>query len=203
MPALSFSAASSRQIERLIDRYTGRFPQAIARALNRAGTSTRAVMARAISKDTALPVTAVKDKLRLEKATATKHVVRITVSGKRIPLIAFRARDTRSASGRGRSRGRGVTYNLGPGGGGRGRIPNAFITTVRRAGDAGGMHSGHEGVFVRVGSRRLPIKQRYGPSLPRVFEKVTPEGLAAGEASLIKNLQSELRFASSGGATSL
>jgi hypothetical protein len=187
--ALTFSAATSRQVERLVDRYVDRFPVAIARALNRAGTSTRAVMARAISKDTGLPVNTVRGKLHLDKATPHHLVVRISVTGKRLPLINFKARGPEPSRGRGR----GVTARL-PGG--AGRYPHAFIAT---------MATGHKGVFQRQsrgpGSRRLPIRQLYGPSLPKVFEKVTPEGLAAGEAALVKNLVSELRFATSGGGS--
>jgi len=185
-------------LESLVDGYARKFPSAVSRALNRAGTTTRAVMARAISKDLGLKVSTVREQLRIEKATPEHLVVRISVTGKRLPLIDFKARGPEPSRGRGR----GVTARL-PGG--AGRYPQAFIARV----GAGG----HRGVFIRAAqgasqrrsrgawSPNLPIKELHGPSLPKVFEKVTPEGLEAGQASFVTNLKSELRFASSGGGS--
>jgi hypothetical protein len=205
MAAITLGRGSTRQIERIIDRYAAQVPKAIARALNRAGTTTRAVMARAISQDVGMPVNQVRAQLRIEPATATRHVVRISVTGKRLPLIQFGAKGPRPSKGRGR----GVTVRLR---GGIGRHPHAFIIRVRGAsGVAGGGTGDHEGVFIRKNvlarksrgawSKNLPIAQLHGPSLPKVFEKVSPAGIAAGQESLIKNLRHELRFALSGGGT--
>ncbi|MGE3175919.1 MAG: phage tail protein [Vicinamibacterales bacterium] len=197
MAALTFSSASSRQVERLVVRFASRFPAAIARALNRAATSTRAVMAREIVTDTGgLRIGEIKDQIRLAKATPDRLVARLSVSGKRVPLIKFGASGPRPSRGRGR----GVKSRLR---GGAGRLPHAFFATVG--------HGRHEGIFERdlrrgasarrsVGawSKNLPIHEKYGPSLPRVFTKVTPAGLVAGEAALLKNLRSELRYALGG-----
>jgi hypothetical protein len=180
---------ANRQIERLITRYQARFPKAIARALNRAGTSTRALMASKTASDMGLKVGTVRDEIKIERATENKPIVRLRVSGKRIPLIEFRARGPEPSRGRGR----GVTARLpAPG---AGRYPHAFIATTR---------SGHRGVFERYdaagragqrGPRGGRVYQLHGPSIPKVFNKYTPEGLARGEESLKKNLVHELRFA--------
>jgi hypothetical protein len=164
------------ETERAIRQLKERAPFAIARALNRAAVSTRAVMARAVAADLGLNVGTVREEIRIQEAKPGRGelTARLTVSGKRIPLIDFKARATRRG---------GVTARL-PGG--TGRYPNAFIATMR---------SGHTGVFQRRGAPRLPIYELRGPSLPHVFSKYIPEGLARGEESIQKNLQSELRFA--------
>lgn len=148
-------------------------PIAIARALNRARTAARTVQVREMSRDMGISQSAIKKEVRETNATPTKLFCRIEVTGARIPLYQFKARQTK----------RGVSYKL-PGG--AGKIDSAFIATMR---------SGHMGVFKRKGARRLPIQELYGPSLPRVFEKVRPLGLARGEEALATNLQHEFKFA--------
>lgn len=189
-------AALALSVERLIGDYGARFPNACARALNRAATSTRAVMARGIAADVGLKVGATKDEIKIEKATGATLVARLSVSGIRLRLI-----DLAKVSGPEPSKGRGAGVRARfPGG--AGRYPHAFLATVGTG--------RHRGVFERKPSlkgksagawgKNLPIRELRGPSLPKVFEKVTPEGLAAGEASLITNLRSELRFATGGGS---
>lgn len=167
-------------------------PAVMARSLNRAGTTGRAVMARHINKDTGIAIGAVKKEIRLDRATRSDPVVRLEIRGRRIPLIAFQARGPEPSRGRGR----GVSYRLPSG---RGRIRNAFIAT---------MPSGHRGVFIRktpTRSRRgrprsspaLPILELFGPSLPYVFEKYIPEFRKAASESLVKNLRSAINFARS------
>lgn len=175
----------------LFRQYAAKFPRAITRALNRAGTSSRAKMASLGAKDLGLPVSVGKSQMKLDRATDTRQVVRITATGKRIPLIDFKARGPRPSRGKGR----GVTAKL-PGG--AGRYPHAFIAQMR---------SGHVGVFERSSSkfmrfqksswkkRRQAIRELRGPSFPKVFHKLTPEVLAHGEDVLRKNLLHELKFA--------
>jgi len=153
-------------------------PLVMARALNRAGVSGRTAMARAISKDTGIAYTGVVGQIQIGKATKAQPKVVLQISGKRLPLIDFKARGPEPSRGRGR----GVSYTL-PGG--RGRVPNAFIAT---------MPGGHRGVFVRRATPRLPIRELFGPSLPHVFEKFIPDFTAAATESFAKNLLSELSF---------
>lgn len=179
---------ASRKIERLIGRYQQRFPVAIARALNRTGTSTRAFMARRMASDLSIPVGRAKNEIRVvRQATVNEPVVRLEVTGNRIAAIHFNARGPYPSRGKGS----GVTAKL-PGS----PYPHAFIAIVGKG--------RHRGVFQRYDAagrkrRRGPrggrIYELKGPSLPKVFEKFAPEGLAHGEETLRKNLAHELRFA--------
>lgn len=162
-------------LRRLRDKY----PVAVARALNRATASARTVMVRGMAADMGLKQAVIRKDIVTTEASAGRLFTRLAVSGAPIPLIHFSAKGPYPSRGRGR----GVSYRL-PGS--KGRIADAFIAQ---------MASGHRGVFRRVGRARLPIVELHGPSLPKVFEKVSPAGLAHGEASLQKNLIHELKWA--------
>jgi len=160
------------------------------RALNRTATSERAGLGSDIARDMGLKVGTVKDALSVDKATASDLSVRITAKGAPVPLIQFSAKGPIPSRGRGQ----GVSYRN-PGAG-RNRIPNAFIAT---------MPGGHTGVFVRAaGARRhgpppnrsqLPIKELFGPSVVKVFEKIVPQRESTRTETLLKNLSHEIEFA--------
>jgi hypothetical protein len=159
---------------RNLEGLTAKAPQAIARALNRSIDSAKTVMVREVSQDLKLKSGDVRNRILVNDATATHHVAQLRASARRIPLIDFGARQTQ----------RGVTAKLS---GGRTRYPHAFIATV-----GSGRHTG---VFQRKGNPRLPIRELFGPSIARVFLKHVDVGLARGQEQLVKNLQSEIRFA--------
>jgi hypothetical protein len=50
-------------------------------------------------------------------------------------------------------------------GGGRQVIPGSFLATMK---------SGHVGVFTRMGKKRLPIQERYGPPISSIFRGTAP-----------------------------
>lgn len=155
-------------------------PIILARSLNRAASEGQTAMVKAISADTGIQQKNVRREIRLDKANKTRPVATVIIAGKRIPLIAFGARGPEPSRGRGR----GVSYRLPTG---RGRVPQAFITTV----GAGG----HRGVFKRRKTKRLPIVELRGPSLPHVFEKFFPTFRTVAEQSLLKNVAHEIDFA--------
>ena len=180
-----------RDLAGVIRDFAGLYPSAVTRALNRAGVSVRALMAQRIAAELRVKSGGVKDEIRIERATRDRQTVRIAASGRPIPLIDFKARGPEPSRGRGT----GVRTSLGPPA--KGHYPHAFIATVGKG--------RHRGVFMRKApSRRertgphrsqLPIKELFGPSIPKVFTKFIPEALDRGEESLRKNLQSELRYA--------
>jgi hypothetical protein len=54
---------------------------------------------------------------------------------------------------------------------------------------------GHRGVFARKGSKRLPIVELKGPSLPHVFVKHGAVGIERAQEQFVKELQHEVDFA--------
>ncbi len=161
--------------------------KALVRAMNRGIKSGRTHMTRELAADLGLKQKDVRDKILLQEATLSHPLARLAASRKKIPLMAFGARGPVPSYGKGR----GVTYRLKTG---AGRIPNAFIATVK-AGDTGL----HTGVFVRTTKKRLPIKERFGPSLGHVFAKYREGGVKATLDAFAKNFKHELKFAQSEG----
>lgn len=165
--------------DRAIDRLKAQAPIAQARALNRAIASAKTAMVRVIGQDLGVKASDLRDKIGVEEARPDRLRARLSASYKRIPVIDFGAKGPEPSLGKGR----GVTAKLGPS---RTRYTNAFIAT---------MQSGHRGVFRRTAKGRLPIRELFGPSVAHVFLKHVAVGQARGEEQLLKNLQSEFRFA--------
>lgn len=151
-----------------------RAPLAAARALNRSMASVQTAAVRDVAADLHIAQKDVRRGFSLERATASTLLARLVVTGRRLPLLAFRARQTQ----------RGVSYDLGRG---RKVAGGAFIATMR---------SGHVGVFRRRAARRLPILELFGPSLPRVFTaaKLAAARLRLAEELMRKNLAHEIAF---------
>ena len=155
-------------------------PMILARSLNRAASEGQTAMVKAISADTGILQKDVRREIKVDKANKTRPMATVVIAGRRIPLIAFGARGPEPSRGRGR----GVSYRLPTG---RGRVPQAFIATVGTG--------GHRGVFKRRKTKRLPIVELRGPSLPHVFEKFFPTFRTVAEQSLLKNIAHEIDFA--------
>ena len=168
--------AHTDQVKQAFRLFGSKAPIAISRALNRANGSMRTIMTRNVASDTKLKVGTVRERVLITNATPNRLTVQMTVTGKRIPVIEFNAKGPFPSRGKGR----GVTARTPAG-----RYPRAFIAR---------MPSGHMGVFERVNTARLPVRELFGPSLPHVFNKYADVTLARGNEQLEKNMQSEMRF---------
>jgi len=166
MISLDVSADISRgkrKLYRMRDREVAR---AGAVALNRTITTVRAAatkeMKQAVGAELGLGASGVKKAIKMYRASFKHLVAKLVASGKHMPLINFRARQTKT----------GVTHSAW---GKRQIAKGAFIAR---------MPGGHKGVYRRVDSRyakrhtkgrpatsspNLPIKEMWGPSLPREF----------------------------------
>lgn len=169
---VQFSADAAEQA---MAAYPGRVQRATVRALNRALTSGRALLASLVAKDMGLKVGAAKEAIRVRKATPATMEISLKASLKRLPLTAFGARQTRA----------GVSYKSAASG--RQTLPSGFLAA---------MPSGHVGVFTRRGKSRLPIQERFGPSIGHVFYKHRAAGIAQMKDVFETNLTHELAFAS-------
>lgn len=187
---------------------------ATVRALNRTITTVRAQAQREIRKEyPGLKAGTVREELKVERATRAVMVAKITVQGRRLPLIEFVSSATvKSRMKRpGRNIGGGVRVKI------KGQskmIPHAFIAQTK---------SGHVGVFVRAPSSKtqggqnmefrvgkgsrlrdkgndLPIAQLSSISLPKAFvnKKIQTELRRLGRETFLKNLRAELKFRTSG-----
>lgn len=171
---------NTKLAEKAMLRLREQSPWAIARAINRSIASGKTIMVREVAGDLKLKAMDVRDRFGIREATRERHVAQLTASAARIPLIKFNARGPEPSYGRGR----GVSAA------GK-RYPHAFIATMR---------SGHRGVFTRRGRARIPVAELRGASVAHVATKHVAVGIARCKEQLVKNLQSEFRFATLKGA---
>lgn len=183
--AFEISAAGFPDLQGRLAQLGADMPKVMARALNRTIANVRAASVRALVTETGLPLARVRKSVEIERATWNNLVARQFVTGKRITLADFGAREVN----------KGVAYKLPTH---HGFIPGAFLATMK---------SGHVGVFKReplpsvkrspgAWSLNLPIKVRRGPSLPFVLRNkgVLNPILAQANALLEKNLTHEIDF---------
>lgn len=122
----------------------GRVLQAAVRSLNRTADQVRSAGVKSISAELGIKQKTVRDGLRVVRARRATLTSIVIGTGKQIGLINFRARQTKA----------GVVVILG---GKKKLFKGAFI---------GIMPGGHRGVFRRRTSRRLPIREMWGPGIP-------------------------------------
>jgi len=115
------------------------------RAANRTATGTRTEISKRVRERVPIAASVVKKATTIKQATNSNPTALVDTEGKRLPLIAFKARQTS----------KGVTYDKGDG---KERHNRAFIETMPLnfsgsrilALDAEGGNIGHKGVFVRI-----------------------------------------------------
>lgn len=139
----------------------------IVQALNRSMRGVQTVLKRAVSKDMGMKVGSVAKRMAIGKATRSRQQATLRVNDKRVPLMEFKAKQTR----------KGVTHRIG---GQRRQVPGAFIAE---------MPSGHKGVFKRRSRRRLPIVELHGPSIYKIAQR----HLQVAKARAVKQLGDEIR----------
>ena len=168
---------SLKKLEKTLAGIPRAMPRVMSRGLNRTATQARTLTSRCLSKRTGLKVGAVRKSTKIYKATYSRWRAAIAMNNRKIPLIRFKAKQTK----------KGVTYKdyatrM------RTLITHAFIAV---------MPSGHRGVFLRETVKRLPITEQKGPSLMDIFSGARDE--AAGiqresAAKLAKNIHDQVQL---------
>ncbi len=126
-------------------------PKAIAAALNRVSEGMKTEASRAVRKRYNIRDKDVKDRgnIKVTRANMSRLEVLLTSKGRNIPLMKFSVSPT--------SPRRVKVVKAAVKRGGKKPIPGAFVASMR---------SGHVGVFKRLGNKRTPIEEKYGPAVP-------------------------------------
>lgn len=134
--------------------------QATAAAINKVAMQARTQASRSIARRYSLPTGAIRKSLTISRrANRLQLVAYLKAEGVNLPLIVFKARQTRA----------GVTVKVGSQ---RTLVKSAFIATMK---------SGHRGVFgrgrygtggFRPDRKRLPITELVGVGVPTAFKHV-------------------------------
>lgn len=163
-------------IKKLDDYKKNVVEKAIVRSLNRTLASLK-TLANSNTRDVIrLKLKDVADRLTTVDATSSTSYAALTIKDTPVPLILYTSGSAQKKSG--------VRINVK----GTSRVvANAFIATMR---------SGHEGVFKRVGAKRLPIEELFSTSVRDVFKdnnKVT-QLIEAGRDKFKTEFASNLKF---------
>lgn len=183
-----------RELEELLAHLPRGLEQALTRAINKVAVAARTRIVRRIVQEVHLTATELRRRnVRLLRATWRRLAAIVSISGRRIPLRRWGARQTR----------RGVSYAIRRGG--RRVLEQAFLARIR---------SGHVGVMLRTGQPRLgrrlrrrgrgagiaglvrprlPIAERYGPSAPAVAEGIEELARDTLEREIGARLDAEVR----------
>lgn len=146
--------AQYAELRSILGNTPNRIRNVLRSAVNRTAAKAQVIVIRTITHEVNIKASDIRGNAHrfggvvVKKARGAELSARVTVTGSRIPLYRFGAKQTK----------RGVTYRIKKGGG-RGIAPSAFIATMR---------SGHTGVFKRKTKKRFPIYELRGPSLPHV-----------------------------------
>ena len=155
-----------------------RLPREVATAINATAKKVRFEASKELKKELKVPVKVLKKAIKT-KSNATKDQLQAIIrlwKGYPIPLKYFGAKQQKRG---------GVTYRINPGHKVKSILRDAFV--VKQYGG---------NVYRRVGEKRWPIKQVYGPSPGDAFEAAGIGPLAAKVAAeeLPKQLTRRIRF---------
>lgn len=147
---------------------------AVRRALKRSLGTVRTEAVRLVRGEVAsLRAKTVRDQMTIELA-ASGTEGDVVIRARPVPLIEYGARPTKL----------GVTVQVKRG---RRLVRHAFIATMK---------TGHRGVFRRVGRRRLPIKELYGPAVIDIVKNHLEKARALGARELLEQLRHEIDWRS-------
>lgn len=151
---LSIDNKSLKSATVAIDFVSKQVPKAFSAALNRVGQGMKTEASRKVRETYHIRAGDVSKygNIRVTKSDPARLQLLLTSRGRNIPLIRFSTSPT-SPPRRPPSVLRAAVRK----GGGKKPIPGAFVAR---------MQSGHVGVFMRSGTRRLPVNEKYGPAVP-------------------------------------
>lgn len=163
--------ADVREVERMFRRMPKVVDRASVRSLNRTNDQVGTIARRLIAKEMGLPVKAVRAGMFKIRASRKKLSASTVAKGRPLNLIRFNARQTK----------RGVSANAW---GKRKIYKGLFIANQGRT------------VFKRTSKQRLPIRSRWGPSIPKtMLENAIVKAMAQTAATQWqKNFARDLQF---------
>ncbi len=149
--SIGVNESQLRDLTETLAHVTNGVPRAISGAINKVLPKARTRFVKAVGDRITVPARAIRERVAIRKATPANLEGFVTVTRRPIPLIEFKARQTKRG---------GVTVQVRKGTA-REKFPDSFIAT---------MTSGHTGVFRRRFKGkgrvpRLPIDERYGPTV--------------------------------------
>lgn len=129
----------------------GKVPLALSRAINRSVQTGRSEAVRQVRDQYTAKAKTIRDTIKITKANPNQLSAKITSIGSPLRLYNFKVSPKKPSPKRT------TPINVEVKKGSSKSLPGAFVANVK---------NGNTGVFSRVSSARLPIKQLYGPAVP-------------------------------------
>lgn len=150
------------------------FPYAARQSVNRTAAALESKAIADVSKAMGIQRKPVRQSFSRTRASLKHLVAVVTASGREIALIHFNARPVKA----------GVSHTAWAG---RKLAKGVFIVKLK---------SGHRGVFKRTSKKRLPIKELWGPSVPKVMADEALAGALQrfGGERLEREMRQNLKF---------
>jgi len=166
--------------ERAIGHIPGAVPKAVSRAINRAAETARTEAAKTVRKSYYINHKDVLATMKIYRATPGDMQALIVSKGHVVALSKFRITPRAPEPKRKRP----VIARVMRGSGGP--VKKAFVVRMK---------SGHIGVLWRVGKKRFPIKQAFGPSVPQMLDSPSISAWVESKANekLDERLDHEIR----------
>lgn len=148
-----------RSVQKLLRDVPKAFPKVVSRSINKSALHARAESVRKLSKIINLKLKRIRKDIHVSKATYSRWRADVQVRGWRIPLKEFATSRIIPTGNRFNRPKSGLSYKIEKGGVKK-TLPHAFYAK---------MSSGHIGLFERKGKSRLPISEKFGPSIGGIF----------------------------------
>lgn len=184
MIKVTVNRSQMAELKALLEDFPKEIPNVLRRAINKTAVTARKKVLDAVARRIAVK----KSDLRRRNVTLTRASFRrlaaiIAITGRRIPLLKFGARQIK----------KGVSYRI-IRQGGRKKILSAFMEgrggqAIRMPRKSGGTR---RGVFARKGTERIPTVELMGPSVPAAAEDITALQEAALDYDIGGQLEREI-----------
>ncbi|PWK16066.1 phage tail protein [Tumebacillus permanentifrigoris] len=160
--------------------------RAFSAALNRTAAGVRTEAVKAARSTYEIRAADVRQTIRFTRASAKDTSLELSSKGGNIPLIRFNVKPKNPP----KKQPRVLKASVKKGGGVK-PIRGAFVTRI----------GGHVGVLTRIGRKRLPIKELYGPAVPQMLGEIGVKEHIEKEAErrLLERFDHELKRALGGG----
>jgi len=163
------------RVERTLGHIPDSIPKVVARAINRAADTAKTEAAKTVRRTYYISHKDVLSTMRIYRATPNDMQAAVVSKGQVVPLAKFRMTPKKPDPRRKKP----IVARVMRGSGGP--IKHAFVARMK---------SGHVGVFWRVGKKRLPLEQRFGPSVPEMLN--SPSTIAWVERKANEKLDERL-----------
>ena len=141
------------QVQKKLGNMQKKAPVVISRALNKTAVSARVRLANRAQQAYTVKTGGFKKDMDIKKANSGNLVAEIRSEGKPLKIVKFKYSGSKSSGAKADITRSGLKALI------KGNI-KAFVAT---------MNSGHNGIFQREGQARLPIKELYSNSVPKMI----------------------------------